>query len=153
MKYQVTPQQITNELYNIFSDDSRAAQYLTGSHPQYLGVLGWCGPMSPMNRAAFLSAFGAEQVAKAEQEARGGDIREITKILAAKLGTSEEKAEELIRTELAIEEKVLFDAKYVRECSAKRRSGWHFLWHQNTQGYPAPRRYSLRYFFGRNTQG
>lgn len=70
MKYQVTPQQITNELYNIFSDDSRAAQYLTGSHPQYLGVLGWCGPMSPMNRAAFLSAFGAEQVAKAEQEAR-----------------------------------------------------------------------------------
>ena len=70
MKYQVTPQQITNELYNIFSDDSRAAQYLTGSHPQYLGVLGWCGPLSPMNRAAFLSAFGAEQVAKAEQEAR-----------------------------------------------------------------------------------
>ena len=70
MKYQVTPQQITNELYNIFSDDSRAAQYLTGSHPQYWGVLGWCGPMSPMNRAAFLSAFGAEQVAKAEQEAR-----------------------------------------------------------------------------------
>ena len=70
MKYQVTPQQIINELYNIFSDDSRAAQYLTGSHPQYLGVLGWCGPLSPMNRAAFLSAFGAEQVAKAEQEAR-----------------------------------------------------------------------------------
>lgn len=70
MKYQVTPQQITNELYRIFSEDSRAAQYLTGSHPQYLGVLGWCGPMSPMNRAAFLSAFGAEQVAKAEQEAR-----------------------------------------------------------------------------------
>lgn len=70
MKYQVTPQQITNELYNIFSDDRRAAQYLTGSHPQYLGVLGWAGPMSPMNRAAFLSAFGAEQVAKAEQDAR-----------------------------------------------------------------------------------
>ena len=70
MKYQVTPQQIENELYRIFSNDSRAAQYLTGSHPQYLGVLGWCGPMSPMNRAAFLSAFGAEQVAKAEQAAR-----------------------------------------------------------------------------------
>ena len=70
MKYQVTPQQITNELYNIFSDDSRAALYLTGSHPQYMGVLGWAGPMSPVNRAAFLSAFGAEQVAKAEQAAR-----------------------------------------------------------------------------------
>ena len=70
MKYQVTPQQIENELYRIFSNDSRAAQYLTGSHPQYLGVLGWCGPMSPMNRAAFLSAFGADQVAKAEQAAR-----------------------------------------------------------------------------------
>ena len=70
MKYQVTPQQIENELYRIFSDDSRAAHYLTGSHPNYLGVLGWCGPMSPMNRAAFLSAFGAEQVAKAEQDAR-----------------------------------------------------------------------------------
>ena len=70
MKYQVTPQQIENELYRIFSNDARAAQYLTGSHPQYLGVLGWCGPMSPMNRAAFLSAFGAEQVAKAEQAAR-----------------------------------------------------------------------------------
>ena len=70
MKYQVTPQQIENELYRIFSEDSRAAMYLTGSHPQYLGVLGWAGPMSPMNRAAFLSAFGAEQVAKAEQAAR-----------------------------------------------------------------------------------
>lgn len=71
MRYNnITPEQITNELYNIFSDDRRAAQYLTGSHPQYLGVLGWAGPMSPMNRAAFLSAFGAEQVAKAEQEAR-----------------------------------------------------------------------------------
>lgn len=71
MRYQnITPEQIINELYNIFSDDRRAAQYLTGSHPQYLGVLGWAGPMSPMNRAAFLSAFGAEQVAKAEQEAR-----------------------------------------------------------------------------------
>lgn len=71
MRYNnITPEQITNELYNIFSDDRRAAEYLTGSHPQYLGVLGWAGPMSPMNRAAFLSAFGAEQVAKAEQEAR-----------------------------------------------------------------------------------
>ena len=70
MKYQVTPQQIENELYRIFSNDARAAQYLAGSHPQYLGVLGWCGPMSPMNRAAFLSAFGADQVAKAEQAAR-----------------------------------------------------------------------------------
>ena len=70
MKYQVTPQQIENELYRIFSEDSRAALYLTGSHPQYLGVLGWAGLMSPMNRAAFLSAFGAEQVAKAEQAAR-----------------------------------------------------------------------------------
>lgn len=71
MRYNnITPEQITKELYNIFSDDRRAAQYLTGSHPQYLGVLGWAGPMSPMNRAAFLSAFGTEQVAKAEQEAR-----------------------------------------------------------------------------------
>jgi len=71
MRYNnITPEQITNELYNIFSDDRRAAQYLTGSHAQYLGVLGWAGPMSPDNRAAFLSAFGAEQVAKAEQEAR-----------------------------------------------------------------------------------
>lgn len=71
MRYNnITPEQITNELYNIFSDDRRAAQYLTGSHAQYLGVLGWAGPMSPENRAAFLSAFGAEQVAKAEQEAR-----------------------------------------------------------------------------------
>ena len=39
MKYQVTPQQIENELYRIFSEDSRAAQYLTGSHPQYLAVM------------------------------------------------------------------------------------------------------------------
>lgn len=71
MRYNnITSEQITNELYNIFSEDRRAAQYLTGSHPQYLGVLGWAGPMSPINRAAFLSAFGAEQVAKAEQEAR-----------------------------------------------------------------------------------
>lgn len=52
---------------------------------------------------------------QAEQEAHGGDIREITKILAAKLGTSEEKAEELIDTELAIEEKVLTVREDVKE--------------------------------------
>ena len=31
MKYQVTPQQITNELYNIFSDDRRESQYMTAA--------------------------------------------------------------------------------------------------------------------------
>jgi hypothetical protein len=70
MKYQVTPQQITNELYNIFSDDRRAVQYMTGTGEQYTGLLGWAGVMSPENRAAFIKAFGVSVVLECEQEAR-----------------------------------------------------------------------------------
>ena len=52
----ITPEQITNELYNIFSDDRRAVQYMTGTGEQYTGLLGWAGVMSPENRAAFIKA-------------------------------------------------------------------------------------------------
>lgn len=66
----ITPEQITNELYNIFSDDRRAVQYMTGTGEQYTGLLGWAGVMSPENRAAFIKTFGAAVVLECEQEAR-----------------------------------------------------------------------------------
>ena len=66
----ITPEHITNELYNIFSDDRRAVQYMTGTGEQYTGLLGWAGVMSPENRAAFIKAFGVAVVLECEQEAR-----------------------------------------------------------------------------------
>lgn len=66
----ITPEQITNELYNIFSDDRRAVQYMTVTGELYTGFLGWAGVMSPENRAAFIKTFGAAVVLECEQEAR-----------------------------------------------------------------------------------
>lgn len=72
MRYNnVTPEMIANELYNIFSDDRRAVSYMADSFgPQYIGLCGWAGPMSPANRAAFVEAFGLQVVESAEAEAR-----------------------------------------------------------------------------------
>lgn len=67
----ITPAQITNELYNIFSDDSRAANYMSESFgPQYIGLCGWAGIMSPANRAAFFETFGRDVTERSEAEAR-----------------------------------------------------------------------------------
>ena len=66
----ITPEQITNELYNIFSDDRRAAQYMNESGEMYAGIIGWAGVMSPENRPAFIKTFGAAVVLQCEQEAR-----------------------------------------------------------------------------------
>lgn len=67
----ITPAQITNELYNIFSDDSRAANYMSESFgPQYIGLCGWAGIMSPANRAAFFETFGRNVTERSEAEAR-----------------------------------------------------------------------------------
>ena len=66
----ITPEQITNELFNIFSDDRRAAQYMNESGEMYAGIIGWAGVMSPENRPAFIKTFGAAVVLQCEQEAR-----------------------------------------------------------------------------------
>ena len=68
--YQVTPEQIISELYNIFSDERRAREYTQQENPQYLGLCGWAGPMSPMNRPAFIDAFGLDTIEAAERIAR-----------------------------------------------------------------------------------
>lgn len=68
--YQVTPEQIITELYNIFSDERRAREYTQQTNPQYLGLCGWAGPMSPMNRPAFVDAFGLDTIEAAERIAR-----------------------------------------------------------------------------------
>lgn len=41
-----------------------------GEHPMYAGVLGWNGPMSPVNRAAFVKQFGEEATKQFEEAAR-----------------------------------------------------------------------------------
>ena len=68
--YQVTPEQIITELYNILSDERRAREYTQQTNPQYLGLCGWAGPMSPMNRPAFVDAFGLDTIEAAERIAR-----------------------------------------------------------------------------------
>lgn len=68
--YQVTPEQIITEIYNIFSDEHRSRQYYNTMGAQYLGLCGWAGPMSPENRAAFVDAFGLETIETAEKVAR-----------------------------------------------------------------------------------
>lgn len=70
MKYNVTFEQIVDELVKIFGDKERTSSYNTVLGGQYLGVLGWAGPMSPENRIAFVDAFGEDDVAKAEAQAR-----------------------------------------------------------------------------------
>ena len=66
----ITPEQITNELFNIFSDDRRESQYMNERGEMYAGLIGWAGVMSPENRPAFIKTFGASVVLQCEQEAR-----------------------------------------------------------------------------------
>ena len=68
--HNITPEQITNELYNIFSDDRRDTQYMSEGGELYSGIIGWAGVMSPENRPAFINTFGAAVVLKCEQAAR-----------------------------------------------------------------------------------
>lgn len=71
MKANITFDEISNELYNIFSDDRRAAAYMAdGLGPQYIGLCGWAGAMSPANRAAFVATFGRDMTSRAEDQAR-----------------------------------------------------------------------------------
>ena len=71
MRTNVTFNEISNELYNIFSDDRQAAGYMADSFgPQYIGLCGWAGAMSPANRAAFVQTFGRNVTDRAEAEAR-----------------------------------------------------------------------------------
>lgn len=63
--------QIVDQLYKVFSNEAEASQYNnTQSGPQYMGLCGWAGTMSPMNRAAFVAEFGEEMTARAEDQAR-----------------------------------------------------------------------------------
>lgn len=63
--------QIVDQLYNVFSNEAEASQYTnTQSGAQYMGLCGWAGTMSPLNRAAFLKEFGQDVTDRAEREAR-----------------------------------------------------------------------------------
>ena len=66
----ITPEQITTELFKIFSDDRRESQYMNERGEMYAGIIGWAGVMSPENRPAFIKTFGAAVVLECEQEAR-----------------------------------------------------------------------------------
>ena len=63
--------QIVDQLYKVFSNEAEASQYNnTQSGAQYMGLCGWAGTMSPLNRAAFLKEFGQDVTDRAEAEAR-----------------------------------------------------------------------------------
>ncbi len=63
--------QIVNQLYKVFSNEAEASQYNnTQSGAQYMGLCGWAGTMSPLNRAAFVDTFGQDVTDRAEREAR-----------------------------------------------------------------------------------
>lgn len=63
--------QIVDQLYKTFSNEAEASQYNnTQSGAQYVGLCGWAGTMSPLNRAAFLQEFGQDVTDRAEREAR-----------------------------------------------------------------------------------
>ena len=71
MRTNIAYSEIVNEVYNIFSDDRQAAAYMADSFgPQYIGLCGWAGAMSPANRAAFVQTFGQDVTDRAEAEAR-----------------------------------------------------------------------------------
>lgn len=71
MKTNVTFSEIVNQLYKVFSNEAEASQYTnTQSGAQYMGLCGWAGTMSPLNRAAFLQEFGQDVTDRAEREAR-----------------------------------------------------------------------------------
>lgn len=63
--------QIVDQLYKVFSNEAEASQYTnTQSGAQYIGLCGWAGTMSPLNRAAFLKEFGQDVTDRAEYRAR-----------------------------------------------------------------------------------
>lgn len=63
--------QIVDQLYKTFSNEAEASQYNnTQSGAQYMGLCGWAGTMSPLNRAAFVDTFGQDVTDRAEAEAR-----------------------------------------------------------------------------------
>lgn len=71
MKANVIFSEIVNQLYKVFSNEAEASQYSnTQSGAQYVGLCGWAGTMSPLNRAAFLKEFGQDVTDRAEREAR-----------------------------------------------------------------------------------
>lgn len=71
MKANVNFSEIVNQLYKTFSNEAEASQYNnTQSGAQYMGLCGWAGVMSPLNRAAFLQEFGQDVTDRAEREAR-----------------------------------------------------------------------------------
>lgn len=71
MKANITFSEIVNQLYKVFSNEAEASQYTnTQSGAQHMGLCGWAGVMSPLNRAAFLKEFGQDVTDRAEREAR-----------------------------------------------------------------------------------
>ncbi len=64
-----TIEQITNELVKTFRDGERTTEYNAQSE-RYELFSGWAGCHSPVSRPAFIAAFGADTVEKAEKEAK-----------------------------------------------------------------------------------
>ena len=85
MKVNATFSQIANQLVTIFRNEGKTASYNSANEMREV-FCGWCGPMSPMSRPAFVADFGADVVEEAEKEAHGYYERvEVTDELAAKL--------------------------------------------------------------------
>ena len=70
MKANIQYSEIVEQLYNVFSDDRRAASYMSDRGEMYDMFSGWAGPMSPTNRPAFVNTFGPDLTASAEDQAR-----------------------------------------------------------------------------------
>ena len=68
-KENISFEQITNELTNVFAQPERLAQYQKNGL-QYVGLCGWAGPMLPLTREAYIATFGEMVTTAAENEAR-----------------------------------------------------------------------------------
>lgn len=67
----ISNEQITNQLVKVFGNPSTMEDYNRPSAGSMWDMFaGWCGSMSPANRAAFVEAFGLDRVNECEQEAR-----------------------------------------------------------------------------------
>lgn len=63
--------QIVNGLVAIYKDEAKRAEYEEATiNTRYIMFGGWCGTMSPVNRAAFWHVFGQDVTTRAEDAAR-----------------------------------------------------------------------------------
>nr|DAN13040.1 MAG TPA: Large polyvalent protein associated domain 29 [Caudoviricetes sp.] len=60
---------IADNLSKVFTDKAQSAQYYSDNE-QYICLCGWCGPMSPISRPAYVKTFGKATTEAAEVAAR-----------------------------------------------------------------------------------